>query len=523
MSLLGTRLNGRYEIRAYLGEGATATVYRGFDTLLGREVALKVLLPHVRDTTRKRFFQEAMAAAQLNHPNIMAIYDRGEDNGRSYLVVELVEGEALTEFIPASPQVVVALGTQIARALDYAHDRDIIHRDIKPANIKVTPEGQVKIMDLGLALPREAKRVTAPGMVIGTPAYISPEQAQGQKLDRRTDIYSLGIVLYEMASGQLPFNADDITALMLQHVQQPPPPISTHVQDFPRALENVILRALEKAVARRWQTARALAEGLEAALPGTAASEDAPTLPNRPEWTKTLQTDRLKRLTPAPRKPAVRVALADDHNLLRRTLATFLESTERFIVVAEASDGESALAQTLATTPDILVLDLNMPGKGGLDILPLIRQKAPTVRVLVLTGRDDDDYIMRALRSGAHGYVLKSTDEQKLVESIDKVLDGEIVLGRGVAEKVVGGLNPKSYQEPLTEQELAILLYVGRGYENEQIAPIFRLTQSDLIEAVASIVTKLKVRDRQAAALKAIRDGMISLEALQNLPEPPRD
>ncbi|MFQ3674195.1 MAG: serine/threonine-protein kinase, partial [Aggregatilineales bacterium] len=207
-NLIGQKLNGRYEVRSYLGEGATSTVYKGLDTYLNREVALKVLLPHVRETTRKRFFQEAMAAAQLNHPNIMAIYDRQEDNDRSYLVIEYVDGEALTEYIPATPEMVVRLGAQIANALAYAHERDIIHRDIKPANIKVTPDGQIKIMDLGLALPREAMRVTAPGMVIGTPAYISPEQAQGLPLDRRTDIYSLGIVLFEMATGELPFNAE---------------------------------------------------------------------------------------------------------------------------------------------------------------------------------------------------------------------------------------------------------------------------------------------------------------------------
>ncbi|NJR12507.1 serine/threonine protein kinase [bacterium] len=254
-SMIGTKLNGRYEVLEHLGEGATATVYKGLDSLLGREVALKILLPHVRDSTRKRFFQEAMAAARLNHPNIMAIHDRGEDKDRHYLVIEYVDGQPLTSYIPSSPQVVVTLGAQIARALDYAHERDIIHRDIKPANIKVTTTGQVKIMDLGLARPRDGKRVTAPGMVIGTPAYISPEQAQGLELDRHTDIYSLGIVLYEMATGQLPFNADDITALMLQHVQQPVPPPRTLVPDLPMALERY-LRSLEKQASRRYQTGR---------------------------------------------------------------------------------------------------------------------------------------------------------------------------------------------------------------------------------------------------------------------------
>ncbi|MBZ0296571.1 MAG: serine/threonine protein kinase, partial [Anaerolineae bacterium] len=213
--MIGRNIRNRYKIVEHLGDGSTATVYKAEDLRLGRDVALKMLLPHVREATRKRFFQEANAVAQLNHPNIMAIFDIDEDDDQPFLVVEYVEGQPLTNYIPSPQDVVVDLGQQIALALNYAHERDIIHRDIKPANIKVTPQGQVKIMDLGLALGRESKRMTADGMIIGTPAYLSPEQAQGQPLDPRTDIYSLGIVLYEMATGQLPFDADDIRALLI--------------------------------------------------------------------------------------------------------------------------------------------------------------------------------------------------------------------------------------------------------------------------------------------------------------------
>jgi serine/threonine protein kinase/DNA-binding CsgD family transcriptional regulator len=517
--MIGTKLNGRYEVLEYLGEGATSTVYKGLDTLLGREVALKVLLPHVRETTRKRFFQEAMAAARLNHPNIMAIYDRGEDKDRSYLVIELVDGDDLTNYIPCAPEVVVNLGAQIGRALDYAHERDIIHRDIKPANIKVTSQGQIKIMDLGLARPREGKRVTAPGMVIGTPAYISPEQAQGLELDRRTDMYSLGIVLYEMATGQLPFNADDITALMLQHVQQAPPPPRLIVPNLPEALERVILKSLEKQVTRRFQNGRAMADALEATISREKlASSDAIPVPN-PQWAKTVQTDRLK----DPRKlnkPTIRIVMADDHTLLRRTLASFLEQQDDLVVLAEAGDGDEALKQTLALKPDVLLLDLNMPGKGGLDILPDVRKQAPDVKVLVLTGREDDSYILRALRAGAHGYVLKTTDEIKLVDSIRKVMEDEMVLGRGVAEKVVGGLLGRSDARQLTEQELKILLHVAKGYENDQIGSRLNLGMTAMIEAMASLMNKLGVRDRSEAALKALRDGVITLEDLHDLPSP---
>ncbi|MCL4256610.1 MAG: serine/threonine protein kinase, partial [Anaerolineae bacterium] len=296
--MIGHKLRNRYEIREHLGDGSTATVYKAFDERLEREVAIKMLLPHVRESTRKRFFQEATSAAKLNHPNIMAIFDIDQEGDRHFLVVEYVDGLSLSAYVPASAEVIVDLGSQIANALQYAHERQIIHRDIKPANIKVTPAGQVKIMDLGLALPHDAKRVTAHGMVIGTPAYLSPEQAQGMKLDNRTDIYSLGIVLYEMATGQLPFNADDIGALLLQQVKQAPPPLRNITPTIPMALENVILKSLEKNPNRRYQSAAALASALEATFNPTTEDEmpvDVDTAHKRPAWADTLQTAAQKR------------------------------------------------------------------------------------------------------------------------------------------------------------------------------------------------------------------------------------
>lgn len=519
--MIGTKLNQRYEVRAHLGDGSTATVYKAYDIKLGRDVALKVLLPHVRETTSARFFQEAKAVAHLNHPNIMSIFDIDEDNGRHFLVIEYVEGDGLTHYIPSSPEVVVELGTQIALALDYAHDNDIIHRDIKPANIKVTPQGQVKIMDLGLARPRDGKRVTAPGMVIGTPAYISPEQAQGHQLDSRTDIYSLGIVLYEMITGELPFNADDITALLLQHVQQQPPLPSSVVDEIPTGLEAVILKTLEKNPNRRFQTMKAVAKALRASLPATGELNADETLPNAPkEWSKTIQTDRLRDPSSRSRGNVIRVILADDHTILRKTLSSFLETRDEFIVVAEAGDGDNALIQTVEIRPDLLILDLNMPGRGGLEVLPEIKMQAPEVKVLVLTGRDDDAYIVRALRAGANGYILKSTDENELFDSISRVMKGELVLGRGVAEKVVTGLlGSNDDKRRLTDTERQILLYVAGGFDNSVIASQMGMTMTDVIEALARCMDKLQAKDRNSAALRALRNGDILLEDLHALIE----
>ncbi|MBL8132722.1 MAG: protein kinase [Anaerolineae bacterium] len=500
--MIGKTLRHRYHIESLLGEGSTAAVYLARDERLNRVVALKMLLPHVNEAARKRFFQEAQSVAQLNHPGIMGIYDMDEEDGKAFLVVEYVEGKQLSEYIPAPAHEVVELGRQIAEALQYAHDRQIIHRDIKPANIMVTPTGQIKIMDLGLALPREAKRVTAAGMIIGTPAYLSPEQAQGLALDYHTDIYSLGIVLYELATGELPFATDDIPALLLQHVKQPPPSPRKYVPDLPLALENVILKALEKSPSRRFQSCEAMAKALAVSIRSESAA-DQPTRPSQP-------------VNPhADEQRVTRVYVADDHTVLRRSLVSFIGQHDQYVVIGEAGDGESALRDILSLSPDVVLLDLNMPVKGGLDILPNIRAEAPRVRVLVLTGRDEEWYIMRALRAGAHGYLLKSSSEEELVDAIEKVFSGQLVLGRGVAEKVVTGmLRGPEDQEKLNDLERQALLLIAGGYENDAIAERMGMSLTDLIEVIAGAMDKMNAKDRYAAALQAVRHGEILLEEL---------
>ncbi|MCU0474771.1 MAG: protein kinase [Anaerolineae bacterium] len=503
--MIGRKLRNRYTIHQLIGEGSTAAVYRATDERLGRTVAVKMLLPNVRDTTRKRFIQEANAAAQLNHPNIMALYDVEEEGERPFLVVEYVEGDALSKFVPCDPPTLVRLGAQIARALHYAHEKGIVHRDIKPANIKVTPDGQIKIMDMGLAITKDTQRVTAHGMVIGTPAYLSPEQAQGQALDARTDIYSLGICLYEMATGKLPFNSDDIASLLLQQVKSAPPPINQSVSKFPPALEAVILKSLEKQPPRRYQTAAQLAEALESAL------EEAPTSPEAQRSTRvSSSTDRTRTL---------RIMLADDHTLLRQTLASMLETSGNYVVVAQAGSGETALEKVLAVQPDLLLLDLNMPGKSGLDILPDIRRLAPQVKVIVLTGREEDVYIVRALRSGAHGYVLKSAEQDELLGAVEKVMSGQLVLGRGVAEKVVSGLmgGAAGGKPLLNEQETRLIQRVAAGFDNEAIAQDLGMSLTELIEVMAHVMDKLNAKDRHSAALRALRLGLIVIEDVHGL------
>jgi DNA-binding NarL/FixJ family response regulator/tRNA A-37 threonylcarbamoyl transferase component Bud32 len=500
--MIGRRLSKRYEILNLIGEGATAVVYRARDHKLNRIVALKVLLAQSRPATQQRFLQEALAAAQLHHPNIMAIFDQDEDDGMQFLVVEYIEGTPLENMIPADPAVVARIGAQIARALDYAHARGIVHRDIKPANIIVTRDNQAKLMDLGLALPREAKRVTAAGMIIGTPAYLSPEQAQGLPLDYRTDIYSLGVVLFEMATGQLPFSEDDIQALLLQHVRQPAPAPRSLKPALPTELDAVILKALEKSPARRFQSAGAMADALE-----TIKLES-------PADTADVETARSTQTTGRPAAGPIRIALADDHQILLTALVGLLAEQPDFLVVGQAGDGARALDLAAEQQPDVLLLDLNMPVRSGLEVLPEIRRAAPRTKVLILTGRNEDFYIMQALRAGAQGYLLKLAPASDLIDGIHRVVQGQMVLGAGVAEKVVSGMLGGP---PLSEDERRLMLFVAAGLSNEAIAARMERSIIVVTELLARAMDKLGAADRNAAALAAIRAGYILLDELQTI------
>ena len=209
----GPRRIGPYEIRETIGQGGMAAVYKAHQPSLDRVVALKVISAHLASETEfmERFRQEALASARLTHPNIVIVHDFGEDGGVPYLVMEYVEGTTLSELLDdaLSPERAQNLVDQIAAGLDYAHSRGVVHRDIKPQNVLVTPEGRVVLADFGLArIMESAKRLTMTGGIVGTPEYMSPEQAAGRPTDQRTDIYALGVILFEMIVGSRPYTAE---------------------------------------------------------------------------------------------------------------------------------------------------------------------------------------------------------------------------------------------------------------------------------------------------------------------------
>ncbi len=265
----GAVLRQRYQLDSEIGRGGMGVVYRATDLELMREVAVKVVSETASSDARQRLIREARAAAALNHPHIVSIHDVGESQGAPFLVMELVDGPSLAKSPPTDLPRIVEIACQICSALEHAHSNSIVHRDLKPDNVLLSSEGQrgsVKLADLGLALPGYGERISRAGLILGTAAYIAPEQALGQPVDGRTDLYALGVLLYELITGRLPFIGDDPLTIVSQHVHAPVVPPGVFRPDLPRSLEAVILRLLEKNPSERFATAEKTAAALRDSL-----------------------------------------------------------------------------------------------------------------------------------------------------------------------------------------------------------------------------------------------------------------
>jgi hypothetical protein len=276
----GAVLRQRYRLDSELGRGGMGVVYRATDLELMREVAVKVVSEAASTDARQRLIREARAAAALNHPHIISVHDFGEEQGIPFFVMELVDGPTLAKARPSDLPRIVEIACQICAALDHAHANSIVHRDLKPDNVLLSAaggRGSVKLADLGLALPVYGERISRAGLILGTASYIAPEQALGQPVDGRTDLYALGVLLYELTTDRLPFNGDDPLAVVSQHVHASVVPPRVLRPDLPRALEAVILRLLEKSPAARFATANETAAALRESLaaPQTAGDTDS--------------------------------------------------------------------------------------------------------------------------------------------------------------------------------------------------------------------------------------------------------
>ena len=300
--MIGELIAGRYELHELVGSGGMSNVFRAHDRLLERSVAIKVLHEQYSadEDYVERFRREARSVAQLAHPNIVTVIDRGEEDGRQYIVFEYVEGENLKGLLSHGALPVdqaLRYGLQIAGALDFAHKRGLVHRDVKPQNVLLTEEGEPKVTDFGIARSVDVQSVTQSGTVLGTSDYIAPEQARGEQVDQRTDIYSLGVMLYELLTGEVPYSGDNFVAVAMQHLHDPVPSVLDRRRDVPVRLDLAVQCAMAKDPADRFDSMEELIDELERCF-GELGSDD--------EATRIVRPPRRQRATrPRRRFPVV--------------------------------------------------------------------------------------------------------------------------------------------------------------------------------------------------------------------------
>ena len=276
----GQKINDRYEIIRSIGEGGMANVYLGYDTILDRNVAIKVLRGDLSNDEKfvRRFQREALSASSLAHPNIVEMYDVGEDDGTYYIVMEYVEGKTLKQLLKKRGSLTLSeaidIMSQLTDGMAHAHDSYIIHRDLKPQNIMIKDDGQIKITDFGIAMALNATQLTQTNSVMGSVHYLPPEQASGKGCTIKSDIYSMGIIFYELLSGSLPFRGENAVEIALKHMREPLPSLREENDAIPQSIENIIRRATAKNPKNRYESAREMHEDLLTALDDDRMNEE---------------------------------------------------------------------------------------------------------------------------------------------------------------------------------------------------------------------------------------------------------
>ena len=459
---------GRYQILERIGRGGMATVFKAHDPTIGRDVAIKFLHASLceGEDYRARFLQEARAAGGLSHPNIVIVHDVGEIEGRPYMAMELLSGTSLAEELETTKTIpvrdTVVMGIQLARALDYAHSKGIVHRDIKPANImRLTGSRTVKVTDFGIAHMDNATEDslrTRAGDVLGTPQYMSPEQTRGERLDGRSDLFSAGIVMYQMIAGTRPFRGDSLVAVATKIANEPATPIERARTDVPNSLRRVIDRCLAKAPAQRFQSGAELAEALVKVL--TEIDEEAKER-NRP------------RIVPLRVKWALTMALIVA--VVMGVAATLITQRQVAALMSQAIDYGASMTRFMAAQNAASVLG----------------EEWEAVEVLVEKVMKTGDY-ERITVADANG-VVRAASNDKLVGQPYKPPAGEPL---GVRDKVVverylvGGEPMLGFDVPITFQEQT----AGRvaiGIRERPLTEVARLSISLMI--VLAIVTVLAV------------------------------
>ncbi len=430
---------GEFKIKRKLGEGGMGTVYLAYQESLDRDVALKVLRQKLCDneTFIARFRREARSAASITHPNVIQIHSIGEDNGIHYFVMEYVRGEDLIQMMRGGRKFTVEetidIVMQSAAAIACASDAGIIHRDIKPANIMLTEEGFVKVTDFGLAKSVSSEEgMTEAGTIVGTANYMSPEQGLGKDLDVRTDIYSLGVVFFELLAGRPPFRADHPSSVLYMHIHEPRPVPSFYNKTIPAVVDRMVQRMMAIAPEDRPDTARQLMDelrGLKQSLgPTNRAAESTYLMLDRPSSSSRVLPKEMPQEIPedVPSGGSAVVSsssvalVADDVPSVRRLYTKVLSSLG--FTVKEASDGNELLTMWKQETPQVVLLDLNMPHRDGFSVLEKKQELKLSGHVIVISAHKEKEAIQTVARLGVSSYLTKPVRLEDLRNRILKII-----------------------------------------------------------------------------------------------------
>ncbi len=437
-----TPLNGRYQIDRLIGGGAMGAVYSGKDMLTGETIAIKQLRVELTANMPEmveRFLREGAALRRLNHPNIVKVLATVDEGSQHYIVMEYVGGGSVADLLLREPQLpverVVSIGLELSDALSRAHHLNILHRDIKPSNILLAEDATPRLTDFGLARVGQLPRLTETSSILGTLCYLGPEVFEGREVNERSDIWSFGIVLFEMLTGQLPFKSESTFDLIWAIKNQPLPILENLRNGIPASLANLIRRMLRKDNPARVESVRQVGVELESIQKELEAGKSG----------SHAQGNGADGAESAAH--VIRVLIADDHAVVRQGLRMFIDLQDDMQVVGEGTNGNEAVELAVSLKPDVVLLDLVMPEVDGVEATRKIKMAFPEAHVLILTSFGEDNKIIPAIQAGAQGYLLKDIRPEDLVQAVRDAYQGKTQLHPDVAKKllsIVAGRNPVS-------------------------------------------------------------------------------
>lgn len=511
-----------------IGGGAIGCVYMGVDTFTSEKVAIKELREELVASMPElveRFRREGEMLVRLNHPNIVKILATVEEEQHHYIIMEYVGGGSLADLIQREHDIpierVLTVGMELADALSRAHHLDILHRDIKPGNVLIAEDGTPRLTDFGLARLSGAEALTTSGSILGTFPYLSPEASTNQKLDQRSDIWSFGILLYEMLTGEVPFRGETPFEIIWSIKNQSLPDPRLLREGIPDALIELIKKMLMKDREARIPSARLVGGDLEMIQKRIRKFHTAPLVRVGPQ------------AVPAPKNSPpslhqnIRVIIVDDHAVVRQGLQTFINLQNDMEVIGEAENGLEGVELTNKLQPDIVLLDLVMPKLDGVEATKQIAACSPNTKVLILTSFGEDEKVFPALKAGAHGYLLKDIHPNELVRSIRESFEGKAQLHPDIIKKLMSAVSMQETRAPsvqaetddnksslqsnenLTARELEVLQMIGKGFNNREIAEKLVISETTVKTHVSHLLGKLGVEDRTQAAIWAVKHGLV--------------